>query len=86
VSLRALDDKQPCMGKVWLIMKTLEQHVLSLRDPSFELPSNLVNVIENQIYHSWRCSQLTNIMQGPLSIHICWVELAYMMMHMQRRP
>jgi hypothetical protein len=24
VSLKAFDDKQPCMGRVWLIMKTLE--------------------------------------------------------------
>jgi hypothetical protein len=30
VSLRAFDGKQPCMGRVWLIMKTLERHVLSL--------------------------------------------------------
>jgi hypothetical protein len=30
VSLRAFDDKQPCMGKAWFIMKTLERHVLSL--------------------------------------------------------
>jgi hypothetical protein len=47
MSLRAFDGKQPYMGKVWFIMKTLEQHVLSLRDPPFELPSNLVDVIED---------------------------------------
>ncbi len=46
MSLRAFDGKHPCMEKVWLIMKTLEQHVLSSRDPLFELPSNLVDVIE----------------------------------------
>jgi hypothetical protein len=28
--LRAFDGKQPYMGRVWLIVKTLEQHVLSL--------------------------------------------------------
>jgi hypothetical protein len=31
-------------------MKTLDPHVLSLQDPSFELPSNLTDVIEDQIY------------------------------------
>jgi hypothetical protein len=37
-----------------LIMKTLEWHVLSLWDPPFELPSNFVNVIENQFYQKWK--------------------------------
>jgi hypothetical protein len=54
MSLRAFDGKQPYMGKVWFIMKTLEQHVLSLQDPQFELPSNLVDVIENQFYQKWK--------------------------------
>jgi hypothetical protein len=30
MSLRAFDGKQPCMGTVWLMMKMLEWHVLSL--------------------------------------------------------
>ncbi len=34
-------------------MKTLERHVLSLQDPLFELPSNLVDVIEDQFYQRW---------------------------------
>jgi hypothetical protein len=50
MSLRAFDGKQPCMGNVWFIMKTLERHVLSSWDPSFELPSNLVDVVEDQFY------------------------------------
>ncbi len=54
MSLRAFDGKQACMGRVWLIMKTLGQHVLSLQDPSFELPLNLADVIEDQFYHSWK--------------------------------
>jgi hypothetical protein len=54
VSLKAFDGKQPCMGRAWLIMKTLAQHVLSLRDPPFELPSNLANVIEDQFYRRWK--------------------------------
>jgi hypothetical protein len=53
-SLRAFDCKQPCMGRTWLIMKTLEWHVLSLQDPLFELPLNLVDVIENQFYQRWK--------------------------------
>jgi hypothetical protein len=31
-------------------MKKLEQHVLSLQDPSLKLLSNLTYVIENQFY------------------------------------
>jgi len=50
VSLKAFDGKQPCMGKAWLIMKTLERHVLSLWNLPFELPSNLVDMIEDQFY------------------------------------
>jgi hypothetical protein len=53
VSLKAFDGKQPCMGRAWLIMKTLEQRVLSLQDPPFELPLNIANVIENQFYQRW---------------------------------
>jgi hypothetical protein len=30
VSLKTFDGKYPCMGRAWLIIKTLEQHVLSL--------------------------------------------------------
>jgi hypothetical protein len=54
VSLKAFDGKQPCMGKAWFIMKTLEQHVLSLQDPPFELPSNLVDAIKDQFYQRWK--------------------------------
>jgi len=50
VSLRTFDGKYPCMGRAWLIMKTLEQHVLSLQDPPLELPSNLIDVIKDQFY------------------------------------
>ncbi len=49
MSLRAFNNKQPCMGRGWHFMKTLE-HVLSLQDPLFELLSSLANVIEDQFY------------------------------------
>jgi hypothetical protein len=55
MSLKTFYNKQPCMGKAWLLMKTLEWHVLSLQDPSFELPLNLADVIENQFYQRWKC-------------------------------
>jgi hypothetical protein len=42
MSIKVCDGKQPGMGKVWLFMKILEQHVLLSRDPIFELPSSLV--------------------------------------------
>jgi hypothetical protein len=35
-------------------MKTLEWHVLSLRNLPFELPLNLKDVIEDQFYHRWK--------------------------------
>ncbi len=60
MSLKTFDNKQPCMGKAWLLMKTLEWHVLSLQDPSFKLPLNLADVIENQFYQSWKML-ITNI-------------------------
>jgi hypothetical protein len=72
--------KQPCMGKVWFIMKTLEQHVLSLQDPQFELPSNLVDVIENQFYQKWKMLMTDLHYVKFFSIHTCWVKLTYMMM------
>jgi hypothetical protein len=37
VALKEFNGKQPCMGNAWLIMKTLERHVLSLWDESFKL-------------------------------------------------
>jgi hypothetical protein len=39
---------------MWFIMKTLEWHVLSLQNPPFELPLNLGDVIEDQIYQRWK--------------------------------
>jgi hypothetical protein len=43
-----------CIGRAWLIMKTLKWHVLSLWDPLFESPSNLANVIKDQFYQRWK--------------------------------
>jgi hypothetical protein len=54
MSIKAFDGKQPDMGKTWLLMKTFEQHVLLLRNPLFELPSSLVDVIKDQFYQKWR--------------------------------
>jgi hypothetical protein len=42
------------MGKAWLQHETLVQHVLSLQDQLFSLPSNLVDAIEHEIYHQWK--------------------------------
>jgi hypothetical protein len=86
MSLRAFDGKQPCMGRAWFIVKTLERHVSSLQDFQFELPSNLANVIENQFYQRWKMLMTDLHYVGFFSIRTCWVKLAYMMMQMQRRP
>jgi hypothetical protein len=42
------------LKKCDFIMKTLEQHVLSLQDQPFSLPLSLVDVIKHQIYYWWR--------------------------------
>ncbi len=54
VTLRAFDGKQPCMGRTWLLTKTLKKHVLSLQNQSFSLLLNLANVIKHQFYHQWK--------------------------------
>ncbi len=54
MSLKTFDSKQPCTGRAWFIVKSLEGHVLSLQDPTFEFPLNLANVIENQFYRKCR--------------------------------
>lgn len=57
--LRVFNDKKPCMGKAYLLMKTLE-YDLWLWDQPFSLPLSLVNVIKHQFHHWWK--MLTNIM------------------------
>jgi hypothetical protein len=42
------------MGKAWFIMKTLEKHVQSLRDPPFSLPPKLTSCAESQFQHQWK--------------------------------
>jgi hypothetical protein len=46
MALRAFDGKQSCMGRAWLVMKTLERCVLSLQDQPFSLPLSFANVME----------------------------------------
>jgi len=53
MALKAFDGKKSIMGRTWLVMKTLEQHILSLPNQPFLLSSNLVNVVEVH-YHGWR--------------------------------
>ncbi len=52
--MKAFDGKQFCIGRAWLIMKTLKWHVLSLWNPLFEFPSNLANVNKDQFYQKWK--------------------------------
>jgi hypothetical protein len=54
VSLRAFNGKQHYMRKVWFLVKIMAWLVLSLQNPSFELPPNLVNVIKIQFYQRWK--------------------------------
>ncbi len=54
-------------GEGILCLKTLERHVLSLRNQLFSLPSNLANVVEDQFYHKWK--MLT------IELHYAWTFL-----------
>jgi len=67
VTLKTFNGKQLIMGREWLIIKTLEWHVLSLWNQLSSLPLNLADVMEDQFYHWWK--MLTYITQRPFSIH-----------------
>jgi hypothetical protein len=53
-ALRVFDGVEPAMGKAWLTMKNLEKHVLSLRNPPFNLAHNLATLAEEDFYSRWR--------------------------------
>jgi Protein of unknown function (DUF 659)/hAT family C-terminal dimerisation region len=40
--LREFDGKQPCMGNVYMLMRTLRQHVAALLNAPFNMPNDLV--------------------------------------------
>jgi len=48
VALREFDGKGPCMGKAWLVMKTLEKHVQLLVDPLISFPLELTTSVKSQ--------------------------------------
>jgi hypothetical protein len=83
VTLKTFNGKQFIMGRAWLVMKTLEWHVLSLWNQKSSLPSNLADVVEGQFYHWWR--MLTYITQRPFSIHTYWMKFTFVMMQMRRK-
>jgi hypothetical protein len=45
-ALKEFDGKQPCIGTVYIIMRALRQHVATLRNASFNMPSHLVKPLE----------------------------------------
>jgi hypothetical protein len=68
MALRAFDGKQPCVGRAWPIMKTME-HVLSWQDQSFSLPWVFQMWLNNNLTIGGGCQWQTYIMQKPFSIH-----------------
>ncbi len=48
VALREFDGKGSCMGKAWLVMKTLEKHVQLLVDPLISFPLELTTSVKSQ--------------------------------------
>jgi hypothetical protein len=47
MALRGFDGKQPCMGRAWLLMKTLDNMFYQYKIKHFSLPLNLVDVQSN---------------------------------------
>ena len=45
-TLKEFDGKQPCMGNVYIIMRTLCHHVAALHNAPFNMPSHLVDPLE----------------------------------------
>jgi hypothetical protein len=46
VALKEFDGKQPCMGNVYMIMRTLRHHVATLHNAPFNMPNDLVEPFE----------------------------------------
>src|SRR6476646_9930294 len=46
-ALRVFDRREPAMGKAWLIVHRLRQHVHSLRDEQFSLRPDIATVLED---------------------------------------
>ena len=44
--LKELDGKQPCMGTIYIIMTTLQQHMAALYNALFNMPNNLMEPSE----------------------------------------
>ena len=45
-SLRVFDGREPAMGRAWLVMHNLREHVYSLREPPFNLRADIATVLE----------------------------------------
>jgi hypothetical protein len=46
VALKEFDGKQPCMGNVYMIIRTLRHHVAALHSAPFNMPNDLVEPFE----------------------------------------
>jgi hypothetical protein len=45
-TLKEFDGKQPCMGNIYIIMRTLRHHVATLCNVPFNMPNHLVDPLE----------------------------------------
>jgi hypothetical protein len=45
-ALKEFDGKQPCIGTVYIIMRALRQHVATLQNALFNMPSHLIEPLE----------------------------------------
>ena len=46
IALKEFDTKKPCMGNIYIIIRTLRHHMAALHNTPFKMPSNLVEPLE----------------------------------------
>ncbi len=85
MALKAFDSKQPCMKKMWLVMKSFEQHVLSLQNQLFSLPLRLAMWTNINFTINGKCWRSTYIMKKHFPIHTYWLKPTSMMMQMPKK-
>ena len=52
VALKEFDGKQPCIGNIYMIMRALRHYVAALHNALFNLPSDLVEPLEDVLKNS----------------------------------
>ena len=64
-ALRVFDGRELAMGKAWLVMHNLREHMHSLREPHFSLRDDIAIVLEESFQARWDMGLGTFTMPGP---------------------